>query len=155
MKGNHRLDDILEECLERLGKGGTVEQCLQGYPEQAVELRPLLLTAQAVKRAAAVPPRREFKAKARCELYRALEPAAEKKTSRPFLIWQHGWVVACAIVLTVLLAGTGTVFAAGNSMPDEPLYPVKLATEQIQIRLTPSNLKKAELYASLAEKRVE
>jgi hypothetical protein len=57
-------------------------------------------------------------------------------------------------VLVVLLAGGGTVAAAGNSMPDQPLYPVKLATEQAQLTLTPSALGKAELYAKLADKRV-
>ena len=59
-----------------------------------------------------------------------------------------------AIVLVLLLAGGGTVAAAGNSMPDEPLYQVKLATEQVQLALTPSVLGKAELYAKLADKRV-
>jgi len=57
-------------------------------------------------------------------------------------------------VLVLLLASGGTVAAAGNSMPDEPLYPVKLATETLRLTLTPSALGKAELYALLAEKRV-
>jgi hypothetical protein len=39
-------------------------------------------------------------------------------------------------------------------MPDNPLYPVKLATEQVWLTLTPSNMGKAELYAKLAERRV-
>ena len=39
-------------------------------------------------------------------------------------------------------------------MPDEVLYPVKLATEQAQLILTPSSLGKAELYAKLADRRV-
>jgi biopolymer transport protein ExbB/TolQ len=43
---------------------------------------------------------------------------------------------------------------ASNAMPDSPLYPVKLATEQVQIQLTPSNVGKAELYAKAADRRV-
>ena len=39
-------------------------------------------------------------------------------------------------------------------MPDNPLYPVKLATEQAQLALTPSDMDKAELYAKLADRRV-
>ena len=58
------------------------------------------------------------------------------------------------IVLVLLLAGGGVVAAAGNSMPDNPLYPVKLATEEAQLALTPSDMGKAELYAELADKRV-
>jgi len=60
-----------------------------------------------------------------------------------------------AIVLALLLAGGGgTVAAAAGSMPDESLYPVKIASEQVRLALTPSPLGKAELYASLADKRV-
>ena len=39
-------------------------------------------------------------------------------------------------------------------MPDEPLYRVKLATEQMQLTFTPSALGKAEFYARLTDKRV-
>jgi hypothetical protein len=39
-------------------------------------------------------------------------------------------------------------------MPDGFLYPVKIASEQVQLTLTPSKLGKAELYANLADKRV-
>ena len=46
---NSELENILDECLERLVKGETVEQCLQRYPEQAAQLELLLRTAQAVK----------------------------------------------------------------------------------------------------------
>ena len=53
-----------------------------------------------------------------------------------------------------MLVGGGTVAAASNSMPDGPLYPVKLATEEVRLTLTPSALGKAELYANLADKRV-
>ncbi len=45
------FDNILDECMERLlFKGETVELCLESYPEQAVELKPLLQTALATKR---------------------------------------------------------------------------------------------------------
>ncbi len=59
-----------------------------------------------------------------------------------------------AVVLVLLLAGSSTVAAASTSMPDGLLYPVKLATEQVQLVLTPSALAKAELYTRLADKRV-
>jgi hypothetical protein len=39
-------------------------------------------------------------------------------------------------------------------MPDGVLYPVKIATEQAHLILTPSRIGKAELYANLADKRV-
>jgi len=151
---NKEFNNILDECLERLlVKGETIEQCLESYPEQATELEPLLQTALTAKKASAIQPRPEFKARARYQFRSALREA-EAKRSRRFFGWQPRWATAVAIVLILLLAGSGTVAAAGNSMPDETLYPVKLATEDVRLRLTPSDLGKAQLYASFADKRV-
>ncbi len=153
MKMRKRFDNILNECLERLLRGETIEQCLQDYPEQAAELEPLLRTALAAKRASAIQPRAEFKARARYQLQSALQEM-ESRRGRWFFVWQSQWATAVAVILIFLLVGGGTVAAAGNSMPDGTLYPVKLATEQVRLTLTPSALAKAQLYARLADKRV-
>jgi len=154
MRKTEEFNTILDECLERLlVKGETIEQCLQSYPEQAVELEPLLQTALATKGALIIQPRPEFKARARYQFRSALQEVASRRR-RPFFGWVPRWATAVIIVLVLLLAGGGTVAAAGNSMPDNPLYPVKLATEQAQLTLTPSDMGKAELYAKLADRRV-
>jgi hypothetical protein len=152
MRTNKEFDNILDECLERLLVGGeTIEQCLERYPEQAAQLKPLLETALAVKETSAVQPRAEFKARARYQFRSALREAAAPK---PFFGWRRRWAAVVA-VLVLLLAGGGTVFAAAGSMPDSPLYPVKLATEQVQLVLTPSQLGKANLCAEFADRRVD
>jgi len=154
MKRNGEFDDILDECLERLlAKGETLEQCLSSYPKQAVELKPLLETALVTKQASAIEPSTEFKARARYQFRSALqEMEPEKRLS--FFGWLPRWATVVAIVLVLLLAGSGTVAAASNSMPDEPLYPVKIASEQARLMLTLSALGKAELYTNLVDKRV-
>ena len=151
------FDNILDECLERiLTRGETIEQCLESYPEQSAELEPLLQTALLTKRASAVKPRPEFRERARYQLRSALQEMEEKRERRPFFFgWQPRWATAVIAVLVFLLASGGTVAAAGNSMPDEPLYPVKLATETVRLTLTPSALGKAELYVKLVDKRVD
>ena len=153
MNKNREFDDILDECLERLlAKGETLEQCLQSYPELSAELRPLLETALATKRASAIEPRSEFRARARYQFHSALQTIESK---RPFFGWLPRWATVVAIALVLLLVGGGgTVAAAAGSMPDEPLYPVKIASEQVRLAFTPSSLGKAELYANLADKRV-
>ncbi|MDI6814612.1 MAG: DUF5667 domain-containing protein [Dehalococcoidales bacterium] len=153
MKGSKEFNNILDECLERLlVKGATIEQCLRSYPEQASELEPLLEMALAVKKASDIQPRPEFITKARYQFRSALQEIKPKR--RLFLGWQPQWAMVVAIILVLLLVGGGTVAAAGNSMPDNPLYPVKLATEQVQLTLTRSNMGKAELHAKLADRRV-
>jgi len=152
MKQSKEFDDILNECLERLlAKGETIEQCLASYPEQVAELKPLLETAQLTKQASAIQPRPDFRARARYQFHSALQGI---KSERPFFGWLPRWATAVAIVLVLLLAGSGTVAAASGSMPDEPLYPIKIASEQARLALTLSSQGKAELYASLADKRV-
>jgi hypothetical protein len=42
-----------------------------------------------------------------------------------------------------------------GNMPDDFLYPVKRATEQVQLAFTFTNLGKAEAYARMADRRVE
>ncbi len=154
MKETKEFNNILDECLERLlVRGETLEQCLVSYPEQAGELEPLLQTALATKKALAIQPRPEFKARARYQFGSALREVRPRRRFF-FLGWQPRWATAVAAVLILLLGGGSTVAAAGNSMPDDLLYPVKLATEQVQLALTPSSMGRAELYARLADRRV-
>ncbi|MFC1937701.1 DUF5667 domain-containing protein [Chloroflexota bacterium] len=155
MNKSERFDDVLNDCLDRLLLyGDTVEQCLTSYPEHAEELKPLLKTAAATRQVSAIQPRPEFKARARYQ-FRAALREMESRRGFPLLRWLPQWAAMATMVLVFLVvAGSGTVVAAGNSMPDNPLYPVKLATEQVRLILTPSDMGKAEIYADLTEKRV-
>ena len=156
MKKRKEFENILEECLERiLTRGESIEQCLASYPEQATELEPLLQTALSTKETLAIKPRPEFMDRARYQLLAELREMEEKKQRRFSLFsWQPRWATAVIAVLILVLASGSTVAAASGSMPDEPLYPVKLATERVRLAFTPSALGKAELYAKLADKRV-
>jgi hypothetical protein len=160
MNQEQKFNNILNECLDRILKGETVEQCLQRFPEQAHELEPLLLTAKAAKIASTIQPPLGFKAKARYEFQSALREMEAKKTQRKSIFswhwqWQSGWAVALVVVMVVVLGGGGTVAASSNSMPDEPLYSVKLASEQVQLSVTPSEIGQAELNAKFANRRTE
>lgn len=133
-------------------KGASIEQCLRDYPEHAAALRPLLEVSAAAKKAAAIEPSAAFRHRARQQLYAAFE-RKESRRARAFM-WRPVWVTFSAVLLTLVVAGGGTVAAATVSMPDEPLYPVKLATEQVHLKLTFSPIKKAALHARLAKIRI-
>ena len=156
-----RFDDLLNECLDRILQGETVEQCLRKYPEQAQQLEPLLRAALAMKTSKTINPRPEFKAQARLEFQSALQEMATRKKPKlsfswhPQWRWQSGWAIAVMAIVVVILGCGGTVAMASNSMPDSALYPVKLATEQIQLAITPSDTSKAELNDQFADRRAE
>ncbi len=148
------FEDILDDCLERLlVNGETVEDCLAVYPQQADDLKPLLQIALDTKKAATIEPSPEFRARARYQFHAALQETASPKSS-PFSFWRARWATVLTTILVMLLASGGMVAAARTSMPDSPLYPIKLAVEQLQIRLTFSDVGKANLYAQFADRRV-
>jgi len=160
MKQNRKIEDILNICLERMLRGETLEQCLRDYPGQAVELEPLLRTALAAKAASTLQPSSEFKARARNEFQMALNQrnALREKPApsfRWFWQWQPAWSVALAVVVILVLSGGGTIVAARNSMPDSPLYNVKLFSENTRLALAFSDTAKAELNARFVENRAQ
>jgi hypothetical protein len=148
------FENILNECLDRVIKGEDIEACLARHPEHAAELEPLLRTALETKMAAAIKPRPEFRQRAGNEFQAAIREMPSKGHRSSFR-WQLRWVIPVAIIVVLLTAGAGTVFAAANSLPDSPLYPVKLATESVHLAFTPSAEGKAELYARFVDYRVE
>jgi hypothetical protein len=154
-----RLENILDECLERLRHGESLEQCLARYPERAAELEPLLRVAMASRKAAsAVEPRAEFKARTRYDIQSQLqdkERKTEPKKAGP-VGWLPRWaVVVASVVLIFLLAGTSTVAASSSSMPDDTLYPVKLAAERVRLGLSRGNISKARVNVRLADRRIK
>ena len=154
MNKSTELDNIFNECLERMLRGETIEQCLTRYSDYASELKPLLETALNIQKATAIQPRPEFRTHARLQFQAALNKV-EGKPRRSFFnrLQQPQWATAATAVLLLLLA-SGTAVAANGSMPDEPLYGIKLTTERIRMSLTTSSLGKAELYTSLVERRI-
>ncbi len=151
------FDEIVAECTEGLLRGESVEQCLQRYPEQALELEPLLRVAAAAgKTASAVEPRPEFKARVRHEVQSQLRSKARKPEPKrlPALRWIPRWAaVAACVALVFVFAAGGSVAASTNSVPGDTLYPVKTAAEQVQLKLTFSEAAKAKLQAKFAERR--
>ncbi len=77
------------------------------------------------------------------------------KEKRSFFAVLRPSLAMVAVMAIVLLAGGGVVVASGSSLPDNPLYQVKLATEAVRLALTPSDLGKAELNARFADARVD
>ena len=152
------LDEILEICLDRIKvNGDTVEQCLGSYPKHAAELEPLLRAALSVTRASfTIKPRPEFERVAKYRLLSALEAKEAKKAERrkPLWGWQRRWALVFAVIVVLLLVGSGTIMAASSSLPGDTLYPIKTATEKVQGFFTLGNESKASFNIKLAQRRI-
>jgi hypothetical protein len=62
--------------------------------------------------------------------------------------------VILAVVVTLLAVGTGTAYAAQDSLPGDALYQVKLGTEQVMMLLSGDDVTRAERALSFVERRV-
>lgn len=157
MTAQQRMDDILNECLDRLARGETMEACLARYPEHAPELRPLLIVVRTTLAATVqITPRAEFRTAARHRFLDALAARHARERESFFTwSWMRRWGAVAAGVALLVVIGRGTVAAAESSLPTQPLYTIKQATEAFQIALAPEGSAKAKVYTELATRRLD
>jgi len=124
------LDSILEDCLERLAQGETLQACLARYPAHAAELSPLLRAAIRIKQEAQVHPSPRFKAQARAQLYAHMEahPRSRPRWNIFSLATPRLAMGLTTLLVAFLLTGTA---AAQSALPGARLYTWKLASERV------------------------
>ncbi|MEE9324890.1 MAG: DUF5667 domain-containing protein [Dehalococcoidia bacterium] len=81
---SRELEEILNDCIDRLIEGESIEACLTKYPQHAEELKPLLQAAQIALSSSALEPRPEFKAAARYRFQSAIRERGLKPRRRWF-----------------------------------------------------------------------
>ncbi len=126
---------LLDHCLEELAQNGDVDAVLRRHPQSAERLRPLLnlaLETQHYYVEVPEPPGNLIAGKKRF-----LEAAAELRTAkarsrRPLWTWPK-WApvlkfagAILALLLIFMPVGTHLAWSVVNSLPSQPLYPVKL-----------------------------
>ena len=157
------LAELLDVCLRDIQSGaGTIEDCLARYPQHADELRPLLEMAVWLEGVKTPEPSPAFQAQLRQRLMDLPEPtpAPRQPLAFPVLAGRRRavsrgavrWLAAAAAVMLLVLS-LSTAALASDALPDEPLYPVKRATEQVRLAVTFNAADRAQLHAMLAELR--
>ena len=142
--------------------GATLEEALSLYPGLRAELEPLLsLPAEmkAMPKIEAPASLRGYKrpvfrgpaeqARPREGWWRCFLPAAG-----PSLGWATPLARIAAVLAIVTVAASGAIVTSASSLPDEPLYPVKLAMENAQLAIAPNDQARADLELQFAAKRV-
>jgi len=154
-----KLDDIFNECYERIRSGESLESCLRSYPQYRAQLEPLLRTTFDIgRRVSYIHPRPEFKHWARVRIESAQRyPRQQTRTETPAAsTWlRHGWAVAVSVGIVLILTTGTTMAASSQALPTEPLYPVKLATEQVRLAFAVSDENKAQVQTELVQERAK
>ena len=152
-----RIEDVLQECLELLKKGISIEDCLAQYPDDAQELEPLLQAASLSRQQFAIEMDGATRARLRGRVMGAWDQQHRRHRAGGgiFSIFPRFAAVAASLILVVALSGAGTVAASGGAVPGEALYPVKELREAAALWFARSPEAKVEMYTRLVKERVE
>jgi len=103
------FDKILDECIDRINRGESLESCLTDYPEYVEQLEPLLQAILQTKEAYSFAPSASTKRVARQRFNAALESLERKREVRqPLFPWLQGWsgvLATAAVVVIIALIG--------------------------------------------------
>jgi hypothetical protein len=150
------IDLILDECLDQIRQGESLESCLAAHPQQEEMLRPLLETAAAMRTAAYQRSSEMVLQKGRERMFAMIDqeypkqPVSENTLSRytvQLLTWITGkenidmklvtrFAIAFALVLVVIASLGTTAVSASSALPGDLLYPIKTSAQDAQLLLT-------------------
>ncbi len=167
MTNDHDFEIALDEALQLRAAGASLEDCLARFPQYRAELGPLLqaadFTATGLRAGEDLPTpnlirgKQRFLQSARL-LAAARHPVRKRRKTPPsrFLLNRNFIRIAAAATLAfifVVAAGTGVSVGAGRALPGDPLYPAKLALEQVRLALTLDSQARSDYAGDLADRR--
>lgn len=126
------LETILDDCLLRLQQGEAIGACLERYPQQAAELKPMLVAAIQLRTLSACQLSAGQRLKGRQALRRAW--AAHRARIRPappagWFAWLKAPVALGLVALLLFVVAAASTVAA--SRPGDPAYPARVTIERV------------------------
>jgi uncharacterized membrane protein YgcG len=176
------LTDTLDLVLERLLAGEPLPDILADQPAQANGLEPLLYTATLLQTLAPVEmpaisdrqvDRQQFLVEVARFRSQSISPGPlvrlkewivhtlPEQLSLPVYQWKEQRRMSILLIKVTLIFGLifgsvgSTAVLAASSLPDSPLYPLKLAIEQTRLTLASQPADQADLHLSLARVRTQ
>jgi hypothetical protein len=174
MSKSDRVTDALDDVLARLRQGEARERCLARHPDLTAELTPLIdayAQLTAVPSAPTLPAARvasrrqqflntasqmQTEAVSRNPAQRLVGQILDvfnPRKEKPMLMI----LVARMAVAIIMLFGAfgGITLTANASLPDSPMYGIKLLIEDAQLNMAPTAVAKAELSITFASERAK
>jgi len=144
-----KLDQILEDCVQSIEHGDTIEAVVLRYPKFANELRPILEAAVGVKNKGLFEVPSVVVRRNRAKLLHHAAQMRESRVKRSF--WGVWFVplrrtfVTLVILTFVFASGTNLVRASSSTLPGDQLYPIKRTWEDVLVFVTVDTQKREVL----------
>lgn len=172
------LEQVFDLCLEQIKSGQTsLDSALAQHPGQAAELRPRLEAALWLdERKESLDPTPEFIAASRKHLISQIkseplpQPVANKAPAESLLLqwWRqivpqglgarrrYAFQLAIIVIFlfTTVFGGRQVAFASQDAIPGDPLYPVKITLERVEMVATLDLAEEIRLHAEFARTRL-
>jgi hypothetical protein len=158
---NETRTDNLDEAIESLRSGASVEETLAVLTVDDTEIEPLLRVGSELGAAMAVPMPLEARRRARQTAMDAWDRRASAPKRWNFAAWfprlaMPAPAIAAALALVVVFGGgTGTVLASVDSVPGDALYGIKQAKENVELWLARTQEDSIHSYMDLVDRRVD
>ncbi|MBN1190285.1 MAG: hypothetical protein JXA46_11075 [Dehalococcoidales bacterium] len=161
-----KIEKILTDCVEEIRSGkSTLSSCLDRYPSKRQELEPLLKTALNIQSPPALKLDKSRKQAARARLLGQIQATRQSRSWSfsdffsfgipPQMAWARVALTVLAVIIVVAMAGSGTAYAAQDSLPGDVLYPLKKGTEGARLLVAGDSADKAVLNLQFAQRRLE
>ena len=157
---SEKIENILNDCLERMAKGEELQHCIERYPEHKDELVPMLRIAEITMQSAKDISYNE-EVRARCMARFNVALVTRNKSSKWLFLsffsqpLARPLIASMMAVFVVIVAAGGSTIAAEDTVPGDTLYWVKTTRENVTLVMPRSDMEKAEVHAQLATRRGE
>jgi len=101
------FEQILDSCIDRINRGESLEDCLSDYPEDALELEPLLQAMYSTRQAYSFSPSADAKREARNKFMDALEHRRRSSFLQRFFGQRLVWASLATAVVLILVGYFG------------------------------------------------
>ncbi len=127
------LYDALEDCLDAMARGASIDHALRRYPRLASELRPLLEASVIARDAARIHVPGDVRRRGRSVLLEQVQAGREPRKRRRMIPLFPRLALTAGLVAALVLTSTGLVGASSTSLPGQQLYAVKRTWESVRL----------------------
>lgn len=151
---NNVPEAVLQECLDYMEQGESVDAIIARFPELGAELRPFLETAVQL---AALAPQPSLAAKQQSQKAFLAHAASLKVTPIRPSTWyrvRQTLLPLASLALLLILFSAAAVSVSASAIPGDALYPVKRLVENVRLNRTDDPTAAADLLAEFDQERI-